>query len=68
MPELPEVETIARGLRQLIVRRSVASVEARAAKSFQLAQMMRSSFYVAPLFQAVRRRAKVLLIELSSGV
>ena len=67
MPELPEVETIARGLRQLIVRRSVASVEARAAKSFPVSPDDAQQFLRGATVQAVRRRAKVLLIELSSG-
>ena len=67
MPELPEVETIARGLRQLIVCRSVASVEARAAKSFPVSPDDAQQFLHGATVQAVRRRAKVLLIELSSG-
>ncbi len=68
MPELPEVETVRRGLDGLIVGRVVRTVAVRdSPKSFPNVQADVDEFVVGSEVTAVRRRAKVLLVELSSG-
>jgi formamidopyrimidine-DNA glycosylase len=67
MPELPEVETIRIGLQRLLPGRVVAAVERDNAKSFPNAPADVSAFLVGASVTAVKRRAKVLLIELSSN-
>ena len=67
MPELPEVETIRRGLGSLIVGKRIANAQVfDSPKSFPNAPGDVQQFLVAAEVIAVRRRAKVLLIELSS--
>lgn len=68
MPELPEVETVRRGLAELIVGRTVQSAEAATSpKSFPNSPGDTAAFLVGASVVAVRRRAKVLLIDLDSG-
>lgn len=67
MPELPEVETVRRGLQSLIVGKKVASAYTDNAKSFPNAPADVQRFLMGASVVAVRRRAKVLLIDLSSG-
>lgn len=66
MPELPEVETIRRGLNELLPGRTIRSVTHSAPKSFPNVADDVRAFLSGATIQAVRRRAKVLLIELSS--
>ena len=67
MPELPEVETVRRGLSELVVGRTIKSVVVRdSPKSFPNAEVDVSQFLIQATVMAVRRRAKVLLIDLSS--
>ncbi len=67
MPELPEVETVRRGLQRLIVGKTVASARAiDSPKSFPNSDDDVSAFLVGATILAVRRRAKVLLVDLSS--
>lgn len=67
MPELPEVETVRRGLDGLIVGRVVRSVSVRdSPKSFPNAQADVDQFFIGAEIIAVRRRAKVLLVDLST--
>lgn len=66
MPELPEVETVRRGLDKLIVGQRVRSVSSDWPKSFLNAEVDVNRFLVNAKITAVKRRAKVLLIELSS--
>lgn len=67
MPELPEVETVRRGLDKLIVGRIVKSAQAiDSPRSFPNAPNDVEHFLRHAVVTAVRRRAKVLLIELSS--
>ncbi|HET8709513.1 MAG TPA: bifunctional DNA-formamidopyrimidine glycosylase/DNA-(apurinic or apyrimidinic site) lyase [Candidatus Saccharimonadales bacterium] len=66
MPELPEVETIRIGLQRLLPGRVVAAVEHDNAKSFPNAPADVAEFLVGASVVAVKRRAKVLLMELSS--
>lgn len=66
MPELPEVETVRRGLSSLLPGLVVASVEHDWAKSFPNTVTDVEAFLIGAKIQSVSRRAKVLLIELSS--
>ena len=66
MPELPEVETIKIGLARLLPGRTVAAVDFDWDKSFPNAKADVAQFLVGAEVLTVKRRAKVLLIELSS--
>ena len=66
MPELPEVETVRTGLTRLVIGKTVQSVESNTAKSFPNAGPDVSHFLVGARVVGLRRRAKVLLIDLSS--
>lgn len=67
MPELPEVETVRRGLQKLLVGHTVQSVESDWAKSFPNSQTDVDKFLIGATVTDIRRRAKVLLVDLSSG-
>src|SRR5947209_4246722 len=67
MPELPEVETIRIGLGKLLPGLIVKSVQYDWAKSFPNTQADASQFLVGSEVKHVHRRAKVLIIELSSA-
>ena len=67
MPELPEVETIRRGLETLIVGKTVSATENYGSeKSFPNPAADVRRFLIGAHITGVRRRAKVLLIDLSS--
>ena len=67
MPELPEVETVRRGLNRTIVGKTVETVEIRAARIFANDKSLIDRVLVGAKIKNVERRAKVLMIELSSG-
>jgi formamidopyrimidine-DNA glycosylase len=67
MPELPEVETIRAGLAKLLPGRVVNDVWYDWDKSFPNAPADVARFLVGAKIEKVRRRAKVLIIELSGG-
>lgn len=67
MPELPEVETIKRGLARIIVGKTIKGEEHFKPKSFPNDPEAVASFMVGATVTNVHRRAKVLLIELSTG-
>lgn len=66
MPELPEVETVRKGLSSLLPGKKFAAVKFDWPKSFPNAQADVENFLVGAKVVAVERRAKVLLIELTS--
>jgi formamidopyrimidine-DNA glycosylase len=66
VPELPEVETVRRGLHDLILKRRVASVWHDNPKSFPNAEHDVAGFLIDSEIIDVRRRAKILLIDLST--
>lgn len=66
MPELPEVETVRRGLTELIIGRTVAAVEHDTPKGFPNTETDVRQFLVGAKISSIRRRAKVLLIDLST--
>lgn len=67
MPELPEVETVRRGLQSLLPGRIIAGAFVRdSPKSFPNNPHDVQNFMVGARVERVRRRAKVLLIDLST--
>lgn len=66
MPELPEVETVRRGLNLLIVGRRIQSISHDWDKGFPNAKHDVDEFLLGSTITEIRRRAKVLLIDLSS--
>ncbi len=68
MPELPEVETVRRGLAELLPgRKIVRATVFDSPKSFPNAPGQVEQFLYGAKVTAVRRRAKVLLIDLDSS-
>lgn len=67
MPELPEVETVKRGLSKLIIGRKIVGIKTDNPKSFPNSLNDVDNFLVNALITDVRRRAKVLLIDLSTN-
>lgn len=66
MPELPEVETVRRGLSGLIIGRRIRSIENDNPKSFPNHKAEVDQFALGANVIAVRRRAKVLMIDLDT--
>ena len=67
MPELPEVETVRRGLAKLIIGKVVSGEVHDTAKGFPNTTQDVNQFLVNASVTDVRRRAKVLMIDLSTG-
>lgn len=67
MPELPEVETVRIGLARLLPGRVIEAVDFDWPKSFPNAEADVGRFMVGAEITSVKRRAKVLLIELSTN-
>jgi len=67
MPELPEVETVKRGLTKLIIGRTIKTVSSDTARSFPNAEQDVQQFLIGSNVTDVRRRAKVLMIDLSTN-
>lgn len=66
MPELPEVETVKRGLNNLLIGHKIIDVSFDWPKGFPNSPGDVNSFLVGAKVTAVRRRAKVLMIDLST--
>jgi formamidopyrimidine-DNA glycosylase len=66
MPELPEVETVRIGLQQFLPGRRVLQVTHDWPKGFPNADTDVKTFLISATVQGVRRRAKVLLIDLNT--
>lgn len=67
MPELPEVETVRRGLASLIVGKTISTESHDTEKGFPNAPQDVVHFLIGATITGVHRRAKVLLIELSTA-
>jgi formamidopyrimidine-DNA glycosylase len=67
MPELPEVETVRIGLRRFLPGKVVAAVDFDTLKSFPNSPDDVENFLVGATIITVARRAKVLIIELTSN-
>jgi formamidopyrimidine-DNA glycosylase len=66
MPELPEVETVRRGLAKLIIGKTIVSEVHDTEKGFPNAPTDVNTFLIGSTVTDVRRRAKVLMIDLST--
>lgn len=66
MPELPEVETVRRGLDRLIVGKTIQTVTSDTPKSFPNTEHDVAVFLIGSTVRSVHRRAKVLLINLDT--
>jgi len=66
MPELPEVETVRIGLQQFLPGKQIAGVSFDWPKGFPNADADVRTFLIGAMITAVRRRAKVLLIDLNT--
>ncbi len=66
MPELPEVETVRRGLHELIIGKTVVKETHDTEKGFPNASDDVTHFLLGADITDVRRRAKVLIIDLST--
>jgi len=66
MPELPEVETVRRGLAELIVGKTISAETHDTEKGFPNTPADVAVFLIGAQVTAVRRRAKVLMIDLST--
>lgn len=67
MPELPEVETVKRGLQKFLTGRVVSSIKFDWPKGFPNAKVDVDKFLIGATVTEVKRRAKVLIIELSTN-
>lgn len=67
MPELPEVEVVCRGLSSLIPGRVIRSISHDNPKSFPNPESEVGRFAFGAKIMAVRRRAKVLMIDLDTA-
>jgi formamidopyrimidine-DNA glycosylase len=66
VPELPEVETVRRGLSELIINKEIINASHDTPKSFPNAESDVRQFLVGGYVIGIRRRAKVLMIDLST--
>jgi formamidopyrimidine-DNA glycosylase len=66
MPELPEVETVRFGLQRLLPGKQIAGVTFDTVKSFPNAPADVEQFLIGAKILEVKRRAKVLIIELDT--
>jgi formamidopyrimidine-DNA glycosylase len=66
VPELPEVETIRRGLGKLIIGRKISAVQHDTPKGFPNSTSDVREFLIGATITDIRRRAKVLMIDLST--
>ncbi|MFH1227972.1 MAG: bifunctional DNA-formamidopyrimidine glycosylase/DNA-(apurinic or apyrimidinic site) lyase [Planctomycetota bacterium] len=68
MPELPEVETVARGLRKRIVGLKIKGVRVTLPKLINLKPDRFSKALIGKTIKAVSRRAKVIIITLTNSI
>jgi formamidopyrimidine-DNA glycosylase len=66
MPELPEVETVRRGLAELLPGLTIRSIESDWPKSFPNDVQQVADYVVGAQIVSIRRRAKVIIIELNT--
>ena len=63
MPELPEVETVRRGLERLVVGRTISSVEVKVPKMIKTSYDSFLNDLPGQTIQAMRRRGKYLIFD-----
>jgi formamidopyrimidine-DNA glycosylase len=66
VPELPEVETVKRGLVKLVIGKQILDVKTFNEKSLQASKSDIKNHLLNSKITSIRRRAKVLIIDLSS--
>lgn len=67
MPELPEVETVRRGLVKLVIGKTIKSADFNWPKSFPNSSQDVARFLIGASIIDIRRRAKVLIIDLDTA-
>jgi formamidopyrimidine-DNA glycosylase len=67
MPELPEVETVRRGIEPWILNREITGIEIRVAKLRQPLQTELGKLLIGQTVRTVERRGKYLLLRCSGG-
>lgn len=67
MPELPEVETVVRGLNRLILKKKIAQVKHDWPKSFPNLEKDVNDFMIGAEILKVQRRGKAIIIKLNNG-
>ena len=67
MPELPEVETVVRGLNRLILKKKIAQVKHDWPKSFPNLEKDVNDFMIGAEILKVQRRGKAIIIELNKS-
>lgn len=67
MPELPEVETVVRGLRKTIVGQAIAGIKISSKAEISPSKAKFISLTLGARFLSVKRRGKNILINLSNG-
>ena len=67
MPELPEVETVVRGLNRLILKKKIAQVKHDWPKSFLNLEKDVNDFMIGAEISKVQRRGKAIIIKLNNG-
>lgn len=67
MPELPEVETVRRGLKKLIIGKVIKGATSDSPRSFPNSPADVKRFLAGAKITDIRRRAKVLLIDLDNA-
>lgn len=67
MPELPEVETVVRGLNRLILKKKISQVKHDWPKSFPNLEKDVNDFMIGAEILKVQRRGKAIIIKLNNG-
>ena len=67
MPELPEVETVVRGLNRLILKKKIAQVKHNWPKSFPNLEKDVNDFMIGAEILKVQWRGKAIIIKLNNG-
>ena len=67
MPELPEVETVKRGLSRLIVNKTITKVKSNNFKSLPIDEAALNKIIIGSKILSVNRKGKMIIIGLSSG-
>lgn len=66
MPELPEVETVKRGLERLVIGKKIMAVTHDWEKSFPNTEESVEAFMIGATITGIRRRGKAMMLDLSS--
>ena len=67
MPELPEVETIVRGLTKFAVDTRITSIQINLTKVINVSPSRFKEYTLNATIKSARRRAKIIIIDLSNG-